>query len=69
MNEQEARQHARDMRTVEKAVNDVEKGKYDPPGGSGIVKEVMSEISGRSKQELHDREVYNAARKEAKERR
>ena len=65
MNEEEARDHARDSRTVERAVSDAKAGNYDAP-----VKVLDTLLpGGLSDQKLHDEKVYNAAYKEAKKHR
>ena len=58
MNEKEARQHARDIKTVEKAVGDQSAGKYDSP--------VKPWNPLPSDEKAHDQTIYDAAYKEAK---
>jgi hypothetical protein len=72
MNKEEARQHAHDMQIVEKAVHDAEKGKFDPPGGNGIMAFIEGAASAATfeafsdKNKGQDRDTYKAAYDEAK---
>jgi len=58
MTEREARENARDARTVRDAVEDASGGKYEPPHEStlGVF---------RDDKDIHDRKTYDAAWREA----
>ena len=60
MNEREAREYARDLETVKDAVADEESGKYDPPHDSTF-------SIFRDDRDIHDREIYRAAWREARD--
>jgi len=66
MNENKAKQHARDIQTVAKAVVDAKEGNYDQPHSSLADKILSGGGNFRSDSDIHDRKVYNAAYKEAK---
>jgi hypothetical protein len=60
MNEKEAREHARDCKTVGKAVDDENHGKHERPHrGLADLLCILSD------QDMHDNKVYSAAWKEA----
>jgi hypothetical protein len=66
MNKNEAKQHARDCQTVERAVRDAERGSYNPPVGAmeeigNILTCGLSVSSG----DRHSDDVYRAAHHEA----
>jgi hypothetical protein len=67
MNGNEARQHARDIKTVEKAVANAKVRNYDPPiKTANVLLGVSIYPDALSDQRLHDNEVYTSAYQEAK---
>ena len=67
MNANEARQHVRDIKTIEKAVEDAKVRNYDPPVKTAdVLLGVSIHPDALSDQRLHDNEVYTSAYQEAK---
>ncbi len=60
MNEIEAGEYARDLETVKDAVADEASGRHDPPYDSTL-------SIFRDDRDLHDRKIYNAAWREARD--
>ncbi len=65
MNKDEAKQHVRDTRTVEKAISDCDHGKFNPPLTFMDEMALMGGLAV-SDRERHDDNVYRAAYREAK---